>query len=48
MSSGRLWIGYVTIGADDLDVVAVFYDEVFAAIGGERKPPVNGWIVYGP
>ncbi len=40
-------IGYVTIGADDLDVVAAFYDEVFAAIGDERKPPVNDWIVYG-
>jgi catechol 2,3-dioxygenase-like lactoylglutathione lyase family enzyme len=41
-------IGYVTIGALDLDKAATFYDAVFGAIGGERKPLADGWACYGP
>ncbi|MEJ0064478.1 MAG: hypothetical protein WDM85_02915 [Caulobacteraceae bacterium] len=41
-------IGYVTIGALDLDQAAAFYDAVFEAIGGERKSFDGGWAYYGP
>jgi catechol 2,3-dioxygenase-like lactoylglutathione lyase family enzyme len=40
-------IGYVTIGALDLDEAARFYDAVFAAIGGERKSLDGTWAFYG-
>ena len=41
-------IGYVTIGALDLDKAALFYDAVFGAIGGERKSLDGTWVFYGP
>ncbi len=41
-------IGYVTIGTDDLDKAAPFYDALFGAIGGERKSLDGGWAFYGP
>ena len=41
-------IGYVTIGAKDVEGALPFYDAVFGAIGGERKSFDNGWAFYGP
>ena len=41
-------IGYVTIGALDLEQAARFYDAVFGAIGGERKSLDGTWAFYGP
>jgi catechol 2,3-dioxygenase-like lactoylglutathione lyase family enzyme len=41
-------IGYVTIGADNLDAATRFYDALFGAIGGERKSYEGGWAFYGP
>jgi len=41
-------IGYVTIGAEDMEASGKFYDAVFAAIGAERKSAEGGWIFYGP
>jgi catechol 2,3-dioxygenase-like lactoylglutathione lyase family enzyme len=41
-------IGYVTIGADDLDAATRFYDALFGAVGGERKSFEGGWAFYGP
>jgi catechol 2,3-dioxygenase-like lactoylglutathione lyase family enzyme len=40
-------IGYVTIGTDDLDKAAPFYDAVFGAIGVERKSLDERWAFYG-
>jgi catechol 2,3-dioxygenase-like lactoylglutathione lyase family enzyme len=40
-------IGYVTIGADDVEAALPFYDALFEAIGGERKS-FDGWAFYGP
>jgi catechol 2,3-dioxygenase-like lactoylglutathione lyase family enzyme len=41
-------IGYVTIGASDVEAALPFYDGVFGAIGGERKSFEGGWAFYGP
>ncbi len=41
-------IGYVTIGANDVEAALPFYDAVFGAIGGERKSFDGGWAFYGP
>lgn len=42
-------IGYVTIGAHDVDQAAQgFFDPVLATIGYERSAPFPGWIFYGP
>ena len=40
-------IGYVTIGALDLDKAVAFYDAVFETIGGERKSFDGTWGFYG-
>jgi catechol 2,3-dioxygenase-like lactoylglutathione lyase family enzyme len=40
-------IGYVTIGANDVEAALPFYDAVFGAIGGERKS-FDSWAFYGP
>ena len=40
-------IGYVTIGAKDVEAALPFYDAVFGAIGGERKSFEGGWAFYG-
>ncbi|HEY2444997.1 MAG TPA: VOC family protein [Rhizomicrobium sp.] len=40
-------IGYVTIGALDVDTSGRFYDAVMGAIGNERKFTDGGWIGYG-
>ena len=40
-------IGYVTIGASDVEAALPFYDGVFGAIGGERKSYEGGWAFYG-
>ena len=40
-------IGYVTIGAADVEAALPFFDAVFGAIGGERKS-FDGWGFYGP
>jgi catechol 2,3-dioxygenase-like lactoylglutathione lyase family enzyme len=41
-------LGYVTIGANDIEASGKFYDAVFAAIGSERKSSEGGWLFYGP
>jgi len=41
-------IGYVTIGARDVQDALPFYDGVLGAIGYERKPFDGGWALYGP
>jgi catechol 2,3-dioxygenase-like lactoylglutathione lyase family enzyme len=41
-------LGYVTIGALDVEASGRFYDAVLGAIGDERKFADGGWIGYGP
>lgn len=41
-------IGYVTIGALDVEAATPFYDAVLGAIGYERKFLDGGWAGYGP
>jgi catechol 2,3-dioxygenase-like lactoylglutathione lyase family enzyme len=41
-------LGYVTIGALDVEVSGKFYDAVLGAVGDERKFKDGGWIGYGP
>ncbi|MDO8295548.1 MAG: VOC family protein [Caulobacter sp.] len=41
-------IGYVTIGALDVEKSLPFWDAVFGAIGGERGFFSGGWAGYGP
>ena len=41
-------IGYVTIGATDVEASLPFFDAVFGAMGGERKSFEGGWGFYGP
>lgn len=40
-------IGYVTIGARDVEAALPFYDGVLGAIGGERKSFDGGGALYG-
>jgi len=40
-------IGYVTIGANDVEASLPFFDAVFGAMGGERKSFEGGWGFYG-
>jgi catechol 2,3-dioxygenase-like lactoylglutathione lyase family enzyme len=40
-------IGYVTIGAADVEAALPFFDAVFGAMGGERKSFGGGWAFYG-
>ena len=40
-------IGYVTIGALDVEASLPFWDAVFGAIGGERGFLGGGWAGYG-
>ena len=40
-------IGYVTIGAEDVEAALPFFDAVFGAMGGERKSFEGGWGFYG-
>ena len=41
-------IGYVTIGAHDVEQALPFFDQVFGAFGYERGEPDGGWAFYGP
>jgi catechol 2,3-dioxygenase-like lactoylglutathione lyase family enzyme len=41
-------LGYVTIGALDVEASLPFFDAVFAAIGAERSFFDQGWAGYGP
>lgn len=41
-------IGYVTIGAHDVEGALPFFDAVFGALGYERGEPEGGWAFYGP
>jgi predicted enzyme related to lactoylglutathione lyase len=41
-------IGYVTIGAHDVEAALPFFDQVFGAFGYERGEPEGGWAFYGP
>lgn len=38
-------IGYVTLGTNDLDRAAAFYDELLGVIGGERFMEIEGRFV---
>ncbi|RAK63752.1 VOC family protein [Phenylobacterium kunshanense] len=41
-------IGYVTIGAHDVDAALPFFDAVLGALDWERSQPFPGWAFYGP
>ena len=41
-------IGYVTIGAHDVEQALGFFDPVFGAFGYVRGEPDGGWAFYGP
>lgn len=41
-------IGYVTIGARDVEASLPFWDAVLGAVGQERGFFANGWAGYGP
>lgn len=41
-------LGYVTIGANDLDRAVTFYDPAMQALGFARKFKDGGWAGYGP
>lgn len=40
-------IGYVTLGTNDLDRAAGFYDALYAHMGGKRIFDMNGFISWG-
>jgi catechol 2,3-dioxygenase-like lactoylglutathione lyase family enzyme len=40
-------IGYLTIGADDLEQATAFYDSVLGTIGWKRFGEYNGYVGYG-
>lgn len=40
-------IGYVTLGTNDLDAAARFYDELFATIGAARVMEEDTFIAWG-
>jgi catechol 2,3-dioxygenase-like lactoylglutathione lyase family enzyme len=40
-------IGYITIGALDVEAAMPFYDAVFGALGGKRHFFSGGWAGYG-
>lgn len=41
-------LGYVTIGARDVEAALPFYDAVLGAIGAKRAFFEGGWAGYGP
>lgn len=41
-------IGYVTLGAHDVDAALPFYDATLGALGWERSEPFPSWAFYGP
>lgn len=41
-------IGYVTIGACEVEAALPFFDAALGAIGYERGQPEGGWAFYGP
>ena len=40
-------IGYITIGAHDVEAALPFYDAVLGAVGYGRGPLDGGWAFYG-
>jgi len=40
-------IGYVTLGTNDLEKAAAFYDELMAELGAKRLMEFDGFIVWG-
>lgn len=40
-------IGYTTVGTNDMEKSAAFYDKVFATIGCKRVMEFDGFIVWG-
>lgn len=40
-------IGYTTVGTNDIEKSAAFYDKLFAALGGKRVMEFDGFIVWG-
>jgi catechol 2,3-dioxygenase-like lactoylglutathione lyase family enzyme len=41
-------IGYVTIGAADVEAAQPFFDAALGALGYERSEPFEGWAFYRP
>lgn len=41
-------LGYVTLGAHDVDAALPFFDAALGALGYERSQPFPGWAFYGP
>ncbi|HVI34094.1 VOC family protein [Phenylobacterium sp.] len=41
-------IGYVTIGAQDVEGAQPFFDATLGALGWKRSNPMEGWAFYGP
>lgn len=40
-------LGYVTIGTNDLDKAAAFYDAVLAPLDGKRMMPLERGVIFG-
>jgi len=40
-------LGYVTIGANDLDRALAFFDAVFAPLGGKRLMTMDRGVIFG-
>ena len=40
-------VGYVTVGASDLERSLAFYDELFGLLGSKRLMELDGFILYG-
>ena len=40
-------VGYVTVGASDLERSLAYYDELFGLIGSKRIMEFDGFILYG-
>ena len=39
-------IGYVSVGANDMDKALAFYDALFSLIGGKRMMPTPNGVIY--
>lgn len=41
------YLGYCCVGTNDFERALVFYDQLFAAMGGKRLMPTPGGMLYG-
>jgi catechol 2,3-dioxygenase-like lactoylglutathione lyase family enzyme len=41
-------LGYITLGAEDPEAAAPFFDAVLGPLSYERSDPFPGWVFYGP